>query len=132
MKKNQYIIYTIVPIVSLAILFFLYIKGVWLLGKKSIDATLIYELNWKDGFILFCSYSVIKILSPALGFHTIIKRLLVSLLLYCFSYAILAFPYWLTSLIQPFQTNVFLHTFLLILVIELVFSKIQRKSLNLR
>lgn len=126
-KSNQYIIYTIIPIISLAILFFLYLKCMCLLDKKSTDTTLICELNWKDGFILVCSYSVIKIISPALGFHTIIKRLLIILLLYCFSYAIIAFPYWLTSLIQPLQTNVFIHTFLLICLIELIFSQVRKR-----
>lgn len=127
-KSTQYILYTIIPIISLAILFFLYLKFICLLSKKLIDANLICELNWKDGFILVCSYSVIKIISPALGFHTVIKRLLIILLLYCVSYAIIAFPYWLTSLIQPFQTNVFIHTFLLICLIEFIFSKVQKKE----
>jgi hypothetical protein len=119
--------FIIIPILLLAILFSLYVGSAWLLGKKSTNATLIYELNWKDGFILICSYSMVKVISPFLGFHNVVKRLFLTLLLYCFSYAIIAFPYWLTSFLQPFQTNVFIHTFFLICFIELPFSKIKRR-----
>lgn len=123
MRFLKYYFYNaLLPIGSLFLIGFAY---KWLMchfEDQLGDAGLICALNWQDGFILICSYAIVKIQSHILGFKTISKRLLITLGLYCFSYAIIAFPYLLVSFFQPFWRNVLAHGFCFLAIIEVLYS----------
>jgi hypothetical protein len=118
----KYIIGSILPILSLVLLAFLYKNVMCYYAKNSSsNASLICDLNWKDGAILLCCYCVVKLVSPLLDFDTIFKRVIITIVFYCFAYGLIAFPYLITSFLQPFLVNVFLHGLGLILITEYFF-----------
>jgi len=120
---KYYIFHVILPITSLFAVGLVYKYSVCQFDTKSPDANLICNLNWKDGFILICCYAIVKGLSQILGFETISKRLLITLMLYCISFGIIAWPYLITSFFQPFLVNVFAHALCLIVFIEILYSQ---------
>lgn len=125
MKKGyQYLLNILLPIFILVALSLLYKKIMCHLGSTSENARFICELQWKDGAFLLFSYSIVKLLSSILDFNSIVKRMLVTLGLYCLSYGLMAFPYLLASFFQPFLVNSFIHILLLILGIEILFLRI--------
>ena len=122
-KLYQYTCFIVLPIaLSLGIALLYKILTCYFSGSSE-DASFVCGFNWKDGLILLCSYAIVKLISPILGFETIAKRLLVTLGLYCFAYAVIALPFLIASFFQPFLVNTFFHAILLILVIELIFSR---------
>jgi hypothetical protein len=129
-KKNKYLISNgilffrriIIPIFLTLSLFWLYVKCFCFFSSTSSDADFVCSLNWKDGLFLVTSYSIVKSVSILLGFDTIFKRLLVTLLLYSFSFALIAFPFWIASFFQPLIVNSFLHVLFIILTIEMIFD----------
>ncbi len=125
MKKiYQYCIVTFFPMIVLLLLCVLYKSIICYFEKTSPSASLICILNWKDGLILLCSYFVIKLVSPFLGFGSVMKRIFLTFVLYTVFYAAYAFPFWLTSLLQPLATNVFIHILILIFLVEITFSNV--------
>jgi hypothetical protein len=92
-------------------------------NNVSSDAGFICNFKWKDGFILLCCYSIVKLVSGLLDFDRILKRVLIAFGLYCVAYGLIAFPFFLASFFQPFPINVFLHALILIIVIEFVFDR---------
>lgn len=121
-KAHQYCIVTFVPMLVLLLLCVLYKSIICFFEKTSPNASLICILNWKDGLILLCSYFVIKVVSPFLEFESIMKRIFLTFGLYTIFYAAYAFPFWLTSLLQPLTANVFIHILILIFLVEIIFS----------
>ncbi len=122
-KFYKYISYTILPIIILLVISVLYKKIICYFASSSSDADFICDFKWKDGFILICSYIVVKLLSPSLEFNTVLKRVLITLGLYCFAYAILALPFWIASFFQPFLINVFIHAISAIIIIEIISAR---------
>ena len=112
----------IFPILLIFFLFWLYTKTFCLFSGSYENARIVCSHNWKAGLFLVGSYSIVKSVSISLGFDTIFKRLAITLLLYSFSFALLAFPYWVISFLQPLYVNSFLHTLVIILGIEKVFQ----------
>ena len=110
------------PILSTLCLFWIYVKCFCFFSSTSSNADFVCTMNWKDGLFLVSSYSIIKSVSILFGFDTIFKRLLFTILLYSFSFAIIAFPFWLASFFQPLLVHTFLHTLLIILTVELTFT----------
>jgi hypothetical protein len=123
----EFFFQTLLPIILVGVVFYLYLKGVCYISTKSSSASLICGMNWKDGLILVLSYDVVKIISPPLEFNSVTKRLTVTLFLYCFSYALIAFPYWLVSFFQDFLNNTFIHTTLIIVAVELLFERLSKR-----
>ena len=124
-KTSKVVIYfkkITIPIFLVIASFFIYVKCFCYFSNTSSDADLVCSLSWKDGLFLISSYSIVKALSPLFSFDSIFKRLSITLLLYCFSFALIAFPFLLVSFFQPVVRNVFLHTSLIILTIEILFS----------
>lgn len=119
---------TIVPIVLVFSLFWSYVRGYCFFSSKSSNTDLVCSLNWKAGLILVISYSIVKLFSPLLDFNTIFKRFFVTLLLYSFSFAIIAFPFWLVSFFQHFGANTFLHISAIILTVEIIFKNYNRQT----
>ena len=117
----------IVPIAFVFFIFWLYVKSFCFFSNKLSSADLVCSLNWKDGIFLIVSYSIVKTFSPLLDFDTIFKRFIVTLFLYSFSFAIIAFPFWVASFFQNFSANVFLHISALILIIEFIFKDNNRR-----
>jgi len=91
-------------------------------AQSSSNAEFICEVNWKDGFIFLCCYSIVKLLSPFLSFDSIRKRIVITTGLYCITYGIIAFPYLIASFFQPLIINVFLHVFAIVIAIEILFD----------
>jgi hypothetical protein len=52
-----------------------------------------------------------------------LKRVLVTFFLYSFSFALIAFPFWIASFFQQLQENVFLHVTTMILIVEFIFNR---------
>jgi len=113
----------VVPILLTLLLFWTYKIIACFLSDKSSTANFLCTFKWKDGLFLVISYSIVKSLSILLGFDTIFKTLVVTLLLYSFLYGLFAFPFWFASFFQPLLTNTLLHIFIIILTIEIIFSK---------
>ena len=113
----------ILPIFLTLILFWTYKMTVCFFSDRYSNANFICSFKWKDGLFLVISYSIVKSLSIVLEFDTTFKRLLVTLLLYSVVYGLFAFPFWFASFFQPFSTHTLLHIFLIILTIEIFFSK---------
>ena len=109
-------------------LFWLYVKCFCFFSNKSSSADLICLINWKDGLFLVISYSIVKFLSPLLDFDTILKRYIVTLFLYSFSFAIIAFPFWFASFFQDFSTNTFFHISAIILTVEFTLKNYSRQT----
>jgi hypothetical protein len=120
---KYYFYNAIVPIGSLISLGFAYKFIICRFQNVSEDASFICTFKWKDGLILICCYSVIKLVSKILDFKTISRRLLITVGLYCIVYGLLAWPFLIASFFQPFLVNVFVHTLLLIIIIETLYSK---------
>ncbi len=130
MKKiTTYILQTVMPIVFVLGIGIVYKHIICSMSSSSEDADFICDMNWKDGFILICSYCVIKFLSPILEFDSMIKRLFITACLYFIAYGFIAFPFILVSFFQPLPVNVFFHAFILIVLVELLFRRL--KLLNL-
>jgi hypothetical protein len=124
MKFIQFLINILLPIACVWIVAVLYTVILCKFANNDLsDAGFICTFNWKDGFILLCSYSIVKLVSGLLDFDRILKRVLISLGLYCVAYGLIAFPFFLSSFFQPFLVNVFLHSLILIIVIEIVFDR---------
>ena len=119
---------TILPILLTLFLFWLYVKCFCFFSDKSSYADLVCSLNWRDGLFLVSSYSIVKLVSPLLLFDTVLKRVLITFFLYCFSLGLMAFPFLVVSFLQPLGDNVFIHTLLLILTIEFVFADNQKHA----
>lgn len=126
-KKTLYLKLILLPVIIIWVLAFLYhyiIIKTW-----SYDLILMSGNFWQlDGFILLCTYSYVKLISQALRFNTVRKRVFVTLLLYCISYAVIAFPFLLASIFQPIRRNVFLHVFIVILIVEISFRIYEVKN----
>ena len=120
---KYYFFYITLPITSVFAIGFLYKYSVCLLENKSPDAEMICYLNWKDGFILICCYAIVKGVSHILRFETISKRILITLLFYCISFGILAWPYLIASFFQPLLVNVFVHALIFIVITEILYSE---------
>jgi len=120
---KYYFFHVILPITSLFAIGVVYKYSVCQFDTKSPDAELICILNWKDGFILICCYAIVKGLSHILRFETISKRILITLLLYCICFGIIAWPYLIVSFFQPLLVNVFLHALCLIVITEILYSQ---------
>lgn len=118
----EFLIKTALPIILVGALFYLYVIGVCKLSHQFSHLSLTCDLNWKVGLFFVPSYAVVKLLSPALEFNSITKRLTVTFLLYSFSFALIAFPYWFAAFFQDFVNNTFIHISILIIAVEL-FSK---------
>lgn len=120
----------ILPVILVLFTFWLYVKCICFFRSKSSSADLVCALNWKDGIFLVASYAVVKVLSPLFGPGTIFKRFIATLILYSLSFALFAFPFWLSSFFQVFSANVFVHVSLMILTIEVIFDSLygQAKS----
>jgi hypothetical protein len=127
MKFRQYIFNTALPIGLVVLIAYAYKSFVCHYATDdSSGFSLICILNWKDGFISICCYSVVRITSPFLGFDTIFKRMMVTIGLYCIIYGLTAWPYLLSSFFQPFPVNVFFHGVILLLGAEYLFSKLAK------
>lgn len=124
----EYLLKVILPIVVLTIFGTAYKSIVCFYSEESSDLSLICNLNWKDGFILLVSYFVVKIISSIFGWKGIGNTILFSIVVYSVFYALYAFPYWFSSFFQSFSTNTFIHTIILILLVEIVFSRISKKT----
>jgi hypothetical protein len=124
MNLLKYYFYNaILPICSLISLGFTYKAIICHFQDVSEDASFICTFKWKDGLILICCYSVVKVVSKILDFKTISRRLLITFGLYCVAYGILAWPFLMASFFQPFPVNVFVHALLIIIAIETLYSK---------
>jgi len=126
-KIKDYLYTEIVPITMASLLFLFYKKvicNVAVSTNSESNFRFICEFKWKDGIFLLSSYCIVKLLSSILKFDTIFKRLLLTVLLYCFAYGIIAFPFLIASFFQPIEINVFVHVFILIVIIEVVFTRI--------
>ena len=131
MKKiYQYVSYAILPIVLLLALCTLYKRIMCYFANSSPDASFVCEFKWKDGFVLLCCYTVVRLLSPVLEFNSVLKRLIITIALYCLVYALIAFPFLLASFFQPFSVNVFIHVLIMIILIEMIFLRISRAFAN--
>lgn len=120
-KVFQYIYYVVFPVILIFIIGILYRKFICNYANSSDDANFICEFKWKDGFILICSYAIVKLISPLLGFDTSLKRILITIGLYIFTYSLIAWPFMLASFFQPFLINTFVHTIIVIILIETFF-----------
>jgi hypothetical protein len=92
-------------------------------AKQNYNAEMICYLNWKDGFIFLSAFTLISMVEYLFENYSLRKKMLFSLLVYSVVYSVVALPYFLSSFIQPLSTNSFLHTFFVIIILELVFSK---------
>lgn len=124
-KIYLYLLITILPIFVIGVLAWLYKSIVCYLSTYFSDAKFICEFKWKDGAILLCSYCIVKVISPFLKIERITGRLIFTLILYSVFFAAYAFPFWVASLFSPLKTNTFVQAFFLILLVELLFFKIQ-------
>jgi len=123
-KVMYYIIQSIFPTVMLWGIAVLYRYIICNFSESSDDADFICDLNWKDGFILTCCYSIIKLfISPILEFNSVLSRVIATIVLYIISYAVIAFPFLLASFFQPFLLNVFFHCLIIITAIEILFLR---------
>jgi hypothetical protein len=128
MKFWRYLFNTALPIGLVAVIGYAYKSIVCHYATDDSSGwSLICVLNWKDGIILLCCYSVVKIVSPLLGFDTIGKRILYTIGLYCIAYGLLAWPYLIASFFQPFAVNVFVHGLLLLLGMEGLFYALDKR-----
>ncbi len=96
-KLSQFIREAILPIFLIISLAIIYKNIICSFSNSSSDADFICEFKWKDGFILLCSYVLVKLVSLLLGFNTLTKRIMFTLSLYCIAYSIIAFPFLLAS-----------------------------------
>lgn len=119
---------TILPILLVFLLFWLYVKCFCLLSSQFSSIDLVCSHNWKYGLFLIISYSIVKLSSPLLDFDTVFKRYGLTLVLYSIFFAMIAFPYWVASFLQYFTVNTFIHISLLILAVELTFKKYSRNK----
>lgn len=126
-RVYQFLLFTLSPILLLFALGYLYKTAICAFANSSENADLICHLSWKDGFFLFCSYTVVKLLSPVLEFNRIIVRVLVSIGLYIISFGLFGGPFMIASFFQPFFINVFFHSLILIVVIENCFQTLAEK-----
>jgi hypothetical protein len=118
---KSYLYTTILPIAFLWIIGILYVKTMCHFSNSSDSADLICSLNWKDGFILFCCYTAVKVLGPILKLDAIIKRVITTVLLYCIVLALIAWPYLIASFFQKLPCNVFMHALAAIIAVEYLF-----------
>ena len=125
---KQYIRYILFPLFILFGAGVLYKYIMCHFAASSPVADLICDFSWKDGLFLLCSYSITKLTSPLLNFNTLSKRLLVTLILYCFSFGLIGGPFMFASFFQPLFANVFLHILLLIIIVEFCFIAPWEKS----
>jgi hypothetical protein len=109
----------IILLLSLLWLFaWAYYAAMGLLAKSSDNADFIYTVNWKAGCILITCYSIVKLLSPVLGFYRMRVRLLLSIVLYSFSFALIVFPLFWVFFFQPFLVNTFFHALIAVFIVE--------------
>lgn len=133
MRSVKFYLYNIaLPVLSAFLLGFLYRQAICHFANDQNDAGLICDLSWKDGLILLCCYAVIRPLSFILHFNTILQRLIATTVLYIIAYGLLAWPYMIASFFQPLPRNIFIHSIVLLLLVEYVFWKtaLYKKSLN--
>ena len=122
MIKNTYAI-TVIKLLIIVILYYLYQKSACYL-----DLDVICHLS-KGGYILIIAYCIsTTYLVCFLKDYHYPKRILFTLLLYCISYAILAFPYLIASVFQPLEGNVFIHSIIIIAIVELISTKLETNS----
>jgi hypothetical protein len=128
-KIILYIKLILLPVIIIWLIALLYHYFIVFFRTRSYDLGLISSNLWQiDGFVLLCSYTLVKLLSKALDFNTVRKRVFVTILLYFVSFAIIAFPFLLASFFQPIQRNVFLHIFIVILIVEISFRIYEVKN----
>jgi hypothetical protein len=121
---NKYLITVILPLGLLWSICFILKIIVCHFSSNSSDADFLCSFKWKDGFILLCSYSLVRLITPILGLNTFYQRVFATILLYSIFYGLYAFPFWIASFIQPIRLNVFLQVLLLIILVEYLFIKI--------
>lgn len=72
----------------------------------------------RAAFLLCASYSLVKFLSPFLGWVYILQRVGYTLLVYSLVYGGLDWPLWLAGMLQPLPGNTFLHVLALIVALD--------------
>ena len=123
-KIYKYIIAAILPVGLLWLICFILKIIVCHFSGSSSDADFLCDFKWKDGFILLCSYSLVRLITPILGLNTFTQRIFVTIILYSIFYGLYAFPFWVASFIQPIKLNVFLQVLFLIILVEYLFTTI--------
>ncbi len=121
MNKYKYLLGTLFKIGLLWLIAALYKIGICFFSDQFQEADLICYLNWKDGFIFIICYSLVMLTSLIIKLRAIRLNLLLSFLLYILFYGIFAFPYLISSFIQPLIVNSLFHTIVLITILEIYF-----------
>lgn len=117
-KVANHLLVSCIAIALAFVIGYVYWKIACFLSENNNAADFICSFKWKDGLILLCSYACVKLLSYPLDFDSKRKRVMVTMGLYAFSYAILAFPFFIASIFQPMVTNTLLHSVLIVVFVE--------------
>ena|GEM_PF-7011103 len=88
----------ILPVFLSLLLFWLFVKCFCFFKDSSSCSALVCSFSWKDGLFLASSYFIIKVISSLFSFDTILKKVLITLSLYCLALALMAFIIWLLNL----------------------------------